>query len=1044
MEGVTLFNAQLLSRCLRSHRANHRRCARLLATLLVACGLALATLAPQATADDIQVAASTTHEPITIAADSCTRWREGVYDVWHLQGNCYLNQGLTYARGPEAVVWIDSRDMGEQPTKVIAYFEAGDGERVAVDFRRTGGPANDEGVLGQQRGSTWFQRMETTAPLRWKVPEAGPVAGQRPAIYDRGLEQFNPDRRRQLLLAQYTEFAPSAAGGQGLPPGMTKFDVFGRGDSAPNFEYDGTGVTTASGGVRLLVEGLAAPGLPAEFGPLGVLDISTDRAVIWSTGPPGSAQAQGAPLEIYMEGNIEFRQGDRIIYADRMFYDVRRQIGVILNAELLTPLPQLGEYQYPGLVRLKAAAIQQLDASHFSATNALVTTSRLEEPAYDLSSDQINFTDVQQTVVDPITGAPLQNPDGSLVVQHQQLAEARGNVVHARGIPVFYWPTIATNLQKPTFIVDRVRVGNDDVFGTQAMVDFDAYQLFGVRNPPEGTDWHLSTDYLSERGLGFGTDFEYDRSEIFGFVGPAEGILEFWAIKDDGVDNLGLGRRDIVPEEDFRYRLFGQHRQRLESGWEVTAESGWTSDRTFLEEYYEREWDELRSPRTGVRIKRLDNNRSLSLEANGQVNDFFTETQWLPRLDHYWLGESLLGDRITWYEHTSLAYADQNVASFPTNPTLASQFVYLPWEVDPLGNPVSPNGERLTTRHEFDAPFQLGAVKVVPFALGELAHWGEALDGDSLDRAYVNTGVRASLPMWAVYPDVRDPLFNLNGLAHKVVFDAEFSYADANANFDELPLYDEIDDTSIIEMRRRLASGALPPTILDPKFDSRSYALRSGMQNWVTAPSAEIADDLMALRLGVRQRWQTKRGVAGNQHLVDWLTLDMNATVFPDPDRDNFGSEVGLIDYDLRWHLGDRFSILSDGFADTFGDGLKTISGGILLNRPTVGNAYVGVRSITGPVTSNVLLGSYSYRMSEKWITTASTAYDFENTGNIGQTLSFTRIGESMLVTVGANVDHSKNNFGVNFLLEPRFLPNLRVTKTTGIDVPPAGAMGLE
>ncbi len=170
----------------------------------------------------------------------------------------------------------------------------------------------------------------------------------------------------------------------------------------------------------------------------------------------------------------------------------------------------------------------------------------------------------------------------------------------------------------------------------------------------------------------------------------------------------------------------------------------------------------------------------------------------------------------------------------------------------------------------------------------------------------------------------------------------------------------------------------------------------------------------------------------------------MNASLFPDADRDNFGQDVGLIDYDLRWHIGDRFSILSDGFADTFGDGLKTVSAGILLNRPTVGNTYLGLRSINGPVSSNVLMSSFNYRLSEKWITSASASYDFEGTGNIGQTASFTRIGESLLVTVGVNVDHSKDNFGVNFLLEPRFLPNLRVTKTTGIDIPPAGAMGLE
>ena len=163
--------------------------------------------------------------------------------------------------------------------------------------------------------------------------------------------------------------------------------------------------------------------------------------------------------------------------------------------------------------------------------------------------------------------------------------------------------------------------------------------------------------------------------------------------------------------------------------------------------------------------------------------------------------------------------------------------------------------------------------------------------------------------MWAVYPNVRDPLFNLNGLAHKVVFDAEFSYADANENFDELPLYDPLDDTSIIEMppppgERRVAADdhSIPSSIR--AATPSAPACRTGSPR----PSAEIADDLMALRMGMRQRWQTKRGVAGNQHIVDWLTFDMNATLFPDANRDNFGQEVGLIDYDLRWHLGDRFS----------------------------------------------------------------------------------------------------------------------------------------
>lgn len=991
-------------------------------------------------AADIGTAPADPIEPITVAADACSRWQQGAYEVYHLRGNCYLNQGLVYARGPEAVLWIERGEAFGQATKVIAYFEDQQGKGVIVDYRDGAPTVPTAQSLGRETSSTWFRRLYTAVPLRLKLPTAALAPDPRPAIYDRGLAQFDPQRRRQIALAQFTEFAPVPTGAQPLPLGMRSIQFGGRSDVLPDVLSQelptGGRVTTATGGLRVLIEGLPTANIPAAFGPIGTVDISTDRAVVWSQGAltfgGQTVQSSETPLEIYMEGNIEFRQGDRVVYADRMFYDVRRQVGVILNAELLTPLPKTEDFEYQGLVRLRAGMIRQLDASHFSATGAEVTTSRLEEPAYSFGANQITFEDLQTQTFNPLTGEPE--------IEHQYLAESQGNAVYIRGIPTFYWPRLATDLSKPSFFVDNVRVGNDSVFGTQVLTDLDAYQLFGFRDPPEGTEWGLSLDYLSDRGIGHGTNFEYNRQSFLGLEGPAQGLIDFWGIFDDGVDNLGLGRRAIVPEEDYRFRLFSRHRQRLPSGWELTSEAGWISDRTFLEQYYEQEWDEFKDPRNGLRLKRLTDNRAISIEGNVQQNDFFTETQWLPRLDHYWLGESLLGDRFTWFAHSQAAYANLNNAEAPSNPILAAQVdAGLPWEV---GN--GQDGERLVTRQEIDLPLQLGAVKVVPFALGELAHWGEALDGDDLQRAYVNTGVRASVPFWAVFPDFRDPLFNLHGLAHKVVFDAEFAYADANENFTDLPLYDPLDDISITEFRRRVFDPTLPPTNMDPKFLPTTYALRSGLQSWVTSPTTEIADDLTTVRGGMRHRWQTKRGAPGREHIVDWLTVDSNITWFPDQDRDNFGSEFGLFDYDARWHLGDRFTIVSDGAADFFGNGLRMVSGGVLLNRPTKGNAYLGMRSISGPIDSNVLLASYNYRFSPKWISSASVAIDFSDAGNIGQTFTMTRIGESLLVSLGINVDEAKDNVGFKFMVEPRFLPKLSLTGRTGIEVPPAGAFGLE
>jgi lipopolysaccharide assembly outer membrane protein LptD (OstA) len=279
------------------------------------------------------------------------------------------------------------------------------------------------------------------------------------------------------------------------------------------------------------------------------------------------------------------------------------------------------------------------------------------------------------------------------------------------------------------------------------------------------------------------------------------------------------------------------------------------------------------------------------------------------------------------------------------------------------------------------------------------------------------------------------------------VLQGELFYADANQNMNQFPLYDPLDDDSIEHFRRRFyfnTFNGVPGGNIPLKFDERYYALRSGLQSWVTSPSTEIADTLAMGRVSLNQRWQTKRGLPGQQRIVDWIVFDVNAALYPNANRDNFGSKVGLIDYDFRWHLGDRLTLLSDGFADVFGTGLKSASLGGYISRPEYGSAYLGVRTIDGPVQSQVLSATVNYRMTEKWIATGGMSYDFGQTGNIGQLINLTRVGESFLVRLGFNVDYSRGNVGAIIAIEPRFLPNSRLGLVGGIPLPPVGAMGLE
>jgi hypothetical protein len=1027
--------------------------------------------------------------PMAISAQAANRWQQGSYDVWLLRGDCLIQQGKGYVRGREAVLWIDRPEGTEsRPTKVIAYFE---GDVQLVADRQTGQPRlSDSAWLGRltsvapvqvqignvvgkpdvlppsywramerrrptNADSQWHSRVEPTqftAPAGPAVPQGSaiPTSPSTPGVASNS-NAVSPlgqtPRSNMFPRSAPGDFVNRAGGNSDLPPGTRRIRAFPRSDMPMQFSgwnMDSAGnqwIATIDSGVTIIIEGA---------GSFGTIDISTDRCVIWTSGlqkPDINGAAphdERIPWEFYLEGNIVFRQGEREVRADRMYYDATNHVGTILNTDILTPTKN-----FEGKLRLHADVVRQTGQDRFFAENAFISSSRMGEPSYRLLSENIYFEDIQQPVIDPLTGLPATNPTTNQpVVDHQRLATASNDFLLMGSVPIFYWPTVTADLNEPTFYIRRVQVANDNVFGTQLRTHWSGYDLLGIRNRPTGTDLDFDLDYLSERGFGYGAAFSYSRQEFLGIDEKAAGLISFWGIQDHGTDNLGNTRRNDEPEKSYRERLFGQHRQSLPFDFQLSAEVGWISDRNFLEEYYKGEWETLKDESTDVELKRLQENRSLSLFAQAHINDFVTETQWLPRLDFDWLGQSLLNDSLTYYSHSSAAYATFDRTTLPQD--TADPFNYMPWETTRM------QGERFTTRQELDYPFQIGAVKIVPFVMGEAAHWGEDIDGQPLDRLWGQAGIRASLPMWSVDPSACSDFFNVHGLAHKVVWKAAFTASDANRDLTDLPLYDALDDDSVEEFRRRYFTttfGIPSHTYLFPdgkpysaylkKFDERYYALRSGLQDWVTSPSSEVADDLMAVRFGAEQRWQTKRGPADNQRIVDWITLDTNMTFYPDANRDNFGTAFGLVDYDFTWHVGDRLTMLSDGLFDFFGDGQKLINVGGFLNRPPRGSLYAGFRVLEGPIQSRVLSVSYSYRMSPKWASTLGVTYDFSGSGNLGENFSITRIGESFLVSAGFNVDASRNSYGAALSVEPRFTKS-RLGSVGGATIPPAGVHGLE
>src|SRR4029078_7669077 len=100
--------------------------------------------------------------------------------------------------------------------------------------------------------------------------------------------------------------------------------------------------------------------------------------------------------------------------------------------------------------------------------------------------------------------------------------------------------------------------------------------------------------------------------------------------------------------------------------------------------------------------------------------------------DHFLIGQPLLDDKLTWYEHSNIGYGRFRTANPPTDPKQAALGGPPPWESPASAILV---GERLATRHEIDMPFAVGPVKFNPYMLGELARWGQALDFTDETRA---------------------------------------------------------------------------------------------------------------------------------------------------------------------------------------------------------------------------------------------------------------------------------------------------------------------
>jgi hypothetical protein len=757
-----------------------------------------------------------------------------------------------------------------------------------------------------------------------------------------------------------------------------------------------------------------------------ILDIEADRAVFWTRGDtdllfdqmkdPNGTNAR--EVEIYLAGHVELRSGgtaapgtpsataagERILRAEQVYYDVQRNVAVAVAADL--------QFRRPGItddIHMTADELIQVSQNKFEAIKAQVFASHLpSDPGLKVVFARATVEDSPKQERRGLFGQPILDPKtGEPETYVERLVRGENVQVKVENVPVLYLPVIQGDANDPFGPVHDIGFRNDRIFGAQFYSTINVWNLLN-REPAPGTRWTLDLDYLGKRGPAAGTEFDYIGRDMFGLKGPFDGKIKLFGIYDTGTDILGGGRGEFDQHPDWRGRVLWDHNQTIDDQFTFQGRLSTISDKNFLEQYYKIEFDTDINNETYQYFRQQKDNWAWTLFAKEHLRNWETEDVWLPRGDGYLLGQSFF-DRLTYNVHGSAGYAELRPTSLPPPP----------W---PPEQPTDVNNAtgRFDLWQELSLPFYLGPVRMVPYGVLDLTEYSHDLNGDEVGRVIGAGGLRASIPLSRLYPNVESELFNLNGLYHKIVMSGNWYVAKSNEPYTNFAQIDRLNDDATDQALRDIyprqpflnpGNGLALST--SPLFDPQLYAIRRLVDDHV-----DTLDSIDVVQLDIRQRWQTKRGYPGQEHTVDYFTLDTSVSLFPDANRDNFGKAWSFGEYDAIWNVGDRTALTSSGWYDPQDNGARVFTFGAAMNRPDRTNFYLGYRYIE-PVHSQALISSASYAFSPKYAFSASSVYDFATKQSLSNSFVITRVGSDLTMNVGFTYNAILNNFGFTFELIP-------------------------
>ncbi|MHC5110021.1 MAG: LPS assembly protein LptD [Planctomycetota bacterium] len=674
-------------------------------------------------------------------------------------------------------------------------------------------------------------------------------------------------------------------------------------------------------------------------------------------GATGEREVEG----VYLEGDVRMQQGTIQVRTDRLYYDFQQERAMIIDAVMHTTLQGRDIPIY-----LRASEVRQLSPTEFTAKDAMVSTSEFHTPHYHIGAKHVQL----------INRSPMEPTGESGTVQAGTFA-LRDATFNLNNVPILWWPLLRGDLDATQSAVRRISMGYSDDFGAEIETSWHLFNVLGLEKP-DGFDGSLELDYYSERGPAAGVNVEYERENYFGEI-------KTYFMHDDGEDNLGR-RRTEPSRSDWRGRALLRHRQYLSDDWQVSFELSYISDEGFLEEYFEKEFDNDKEQETLVYLKKQRDNWAFTATAQTRIMDFTTQTERFPDTGFFLAGESLGGVANLYSENRA------GFVRYRTKDPLLEELLFTdrPDSSGKVG--------RADSRQELTFPFDIGDLRLVPFTAVRGTAYDDTPDDGGVGRLFGSAGVRGSLYFSKTYPNVCSQMFDINGVRHVIKTDFVGWVSDTNYDTDEMFPFDSTVGGEVVE----------------------SIEGTSGVQ------------------VGVRQRWQTKRGEGENRRTVDFVTLDVELGAFDSAtgqyttngytsfSRPENSIAHNYVNTATVWRINDRTAFLSEMNYDMNDGEIDILNFSLAVERTPRFSYLVGYRFIEES-DSNILALDLNYRLTEKHTFAMRELFDLQSGRTLDFTVGIIRKFPRWYGALAFEFDDARDDLGVSVSFWPEGLPNAAI-----------------